>query len=81
MLLVGQFDTGRDGLGMRSRGGEVAVKGVGVVVFWDRQRPNEFIEVAFVALAVRLEVSDIATGRRPVLRSHYTGHKVQFHAG
>jgi len=59
VLRVGERDGGGDGLGVRRGGGEVAVQGLGGVVLGDRQGPDEVVEVALVALAVRLEVGDL----------------------
>ena len=39
---------------------------VGVVVFRDRQRPDQIVEVTLVALAVRLEVGNFGQNRSTI---------------
>ncbi len=59
VLCIGQGNAGSHGFGTSGCGGKVAVKKFGVVVFGDRQGPNQIVEVTFVGLTVRLQVGDL----------------------
>lgn len=65
VLGISQFDGG-SGFRVRRRRGQVAMQRVGAVVLRDRQGPDQVVEVALVALAVRLEVGDLCQDRGAV---------------
>lgn len=54
----GQIDARGDRGGVERRSGEVDVKRLGRIEFGDRQRPDQIVEMARVALADRLEILD-----------------------
>jgi len=59
VLRFGHLNASGDGFGMDSGSGEVTVQRLGVVVFGNRQSPQETVEVASISLPVRLKVSDL----------------------
>ena len=50
MRVVGQFDSRGDFGGVQRRCGEVRVQSLARIELGDRQRPNQIVEVARVAL-------------------------------
>ena len=62
---VRQFDARGDLGGMQGRRGKVHVQRLGRVIFGDRQRPDQIVEVARITLSDRLEV--------PHAIKHYLG--------